>query len=158
MKLAVFIDNIIESCCRCCNKCCKKFSNFFDYPFSCWAVFCIIILIPGAIIAFIFAGRNWALDYCDNNLHTGLLLIGFFYLIQNFANFYIVYRYAQEYGKNSNPNNKLTKGICAVTAKFLCYDFVMCFYIIFAIFAIVWCSLYIDYASVNTRICKSNFT
>lgn len=110
------------------------------------------------MFAFVYMGRNWALSYCDHNLHIGLLLIGIFYLFQVTANFYIVYKYSKEYGKYSEANDSERKGICSVTVRFLCYDFFMCFYMIFLLFSIIWSSIYIGYAASNTRECSSSFT
>jgi len=137
-----------ESCCSCFTTCCKGISSFFDRPFSCWAVFCFLLLGAGAVLCFLYAGKNWANEYCDHNLHIGLLVLGICYVIQNFANFYTVYRYSKIYGKHSDPEDpEKTRDICKATKYFLCYDFFMCFFIFFILFSIVWACLYIGYAT-----------
>ena len=145
----------MENCCNCCSKCCRSISRYFDQPFSCWAIFCVLLLGAGSVISFIYADKYWAVDYCEHNLHIGLLALGICYLVQNFSNFYIVYRYSKLYGRYSEGkyHDKDTK-ICSVTWRFLCYDFFMCFYIFFLLFSIVWASLYIGYATDRSRECK----
>ena len=150
-----FIINNIGKCCKCCNECCKSFSDLFDRPFSCWAVFCFFLLGAGAIIAFVFCAKFWGTVFCENNLHVGLLIIGISYIIQNLVNFYIVYKYSNEYGKYGEFQQKRGgKGICEVTWHFLCYDFYMCFYLLFLIFSVVWCSIFIGYGSSSTPVCQ----
>jgi len=146
---------ISGKCCECCHDCCKAISDLFDRPFSCWAVFAFFILGAGGVIAIIFAAKNWDAPFCSNNLPVGLLIIGICYFVQNFANFYIVYKYAKEYGKYGEFEDKRgDKGICEVTWKFLCYDFFMCFYMFFLPFSLIWTGLYVGYARSSSTLCQ----
>lgn len=148
-----------ECCCNCFSSCCRGISNFFDRPFSCWAVFCVVLLAAGAVCCFLYAGKHWAVDYCEHSLHIGLVVLGICYLIQNFTNFYTVYRFSRMYGKHSDPQaSDRAKNICEATKKFLCYDFFMCFFILFMLFSIVWACLYIGYATDRSPSCRCIFS
>ena len=106
-------------------------------------------------MAFVLAGKYWGAAGCEKNLPVGLVVIGICYLIQNFANFYTVYKYAEEYGKYGEFSQKRgDKGICEITGKFLCYDFFMCFYIIFLPFSLVWSGIFTGYASSSSKVCR----
>lgn len=151
--VAVTSYTTLAECCRCCSKCWRKFSNFFERPFSCWTAFCFLLLGAGVVLCFVFAGKYWN-NWCDYNLHIGLLVLGFCYLIENIANFYIMFKYAREYGIHGEARNERDKNICDTTVRFLCYDVFICFYIFFLIFSIVWSSMYLGYAGDNTWLCS----
>eukprot|EP00826_Nyctotherus_ovalis_P057531 TRINITY_DN7874_c0_g1_i4.p1 TRINITY_DN7874_c0_g1~~TRINITY_DN7874_c0_g1_i4.p1 ORF type:complete len:160 (+),score=14.13 TRINITY_DN7874_c0_g1_i4:234-713(+) len=154
MPAVASITNIAE-CCRCCSKCWREFSRFFDRPFSCWTIFCFFLLGAGAVLSFIYASKYWD-NVCNHSLHVGLLVIGICYLVLNFANFYTMFKYSREYGRHGEARSEVSKDICAVTWRFLCYDFFMCFYMLFLVFSIVWSAVYLGYANNNTKGCSGN--
>lgn len=117
-----------------------------------------MLLGAGAVCSFVYASKHWDVDYCEHSLHIGLVVLGVCYLIQNFTNFYTVYRFSKLYGKHSDPQDPdRAKDVCEATKKFLCYDFFMCFFILFMLFSIVWACLYIGYAADRSSFCKCIF-
>lgn len=149
---------ILGECCSCCIGCCEGCAKLFDKPCACWAVFCLFLLGAGSVLSFIYCGKHWACSQCDNRLDIGLLIIGINYLVQNFTNFYTVFKYSRNYGKFGEfDQRRAQKSICTVTFEFLCYDFFMCFYIFFLPFSIVWAGIWIGFAGRNNALCRGNY-
>ncbi len=114
----------------------------------------MLLLGAGAALSFYFTSRFWGNDECRGFLPVGLLVLGISYLVQNVANFYTVYKYASEYGKYGQfQQHRGERSIWQVTWHFLCYDFFMCFFIFYQLFAFIWACVYTSYSYANTRKC-----
>lgn len=123
------ISKCLDSCCKCCTDCdwCKR-------PFApCASLIFFVMLIPGLaciIVALVFFG-----DDCGKPVAPHLLVQGIILSLHFPVALYLVLKYS----KNSDgANPEPTESVFQRTYKLICYDFVICFYIVILLFDLVW--------------------